>query len=70
MSTLIVNVTAECEGLITSLPRGQEWELISEDYNEDGSGTVIIGFDGDELSATAEQALNTNSEVISYSVKP
>ena len=44
MSTLIVKVTAECEGLITSLPRHEGWELQSEDYNEDGSGTITIGF--------------------------
>ena len=66
MATLIVRVTAECEGLLTSLPRHEGWELQSEDYNEDGSGIVTIGFDGDELSAAAEQALNTNDGVLSY----
>lgn len=69
MGTLIVTVNAECEELITSLPRGEGWELQSEDYNEDGSGVIVIGFDDDELSAAAEQALNTHDGVISWRVQ-
>ena len=69
MSTLIVKVTAECEGLLHTLPRGAGWELQNEDYDDDGLGTITIGFDDDDLSATAEQALNTNDEVISYRVE-
>ena len=66
MGTVIVKVSAECEGLIGTLPRGREWELIDEEYAEDGTGTITIGFDGNDLTASDEQALNTNSEVISY----
>lgn len=69
MGTLIVAVTAECEELITALPRHEGWELQSEDYSEDGSGVITIGFDGDDLSAAAEQALNTHDGVVSYRVE-
>ncbi len=68
MATLIIEVTAECEGLLHTLPRGAGWELQSEDYCEDGSGTITIDFDGDDLSAAAEQSLDTNDEVVSYQV--
>lgn len=69
MATLIVEITAECEGLLHTLPRGGGWSLESEEYREDGSGTLEISFDGDDLSAAAERALDANSEVISYKVK-
>lgn len=69
MATLIVEVTADCEGLLHTLPSGNGWSLESEDYREDGSGTITVSFDGDDLSAAAEQALNTNDEVVSYHVE-
>ena len=67
MGTLTVKVTPECEGLLHTLPRGREWELLDEDYTADGTGIVTIGFEGNQLTASDEQALNTNPNVISYS---
>ena len=68
MGTLIVKVTAECEGLISALPRDGEWELVSENYNDDGSGVVTIDFYGDDLSASAKQALDTHDGIITYEI--
>ena len=69
MVKVIVEVTAECESLISSMPRGSEYEMAAEDYNEDGSGFVTFFVHGvDELPSGMEQALNANDEVISYSV--
>ena len=67
-SMLIVQVTADCEELIGTLPRGYEWALESEDYADDGTGIITINFKGGDLTAAAEQALDTNPDVISYSV--
>ncbi|MHC4617973.1 MAG: hypothetical protein ACYTEQ_09490 [Planctomycetota bacterium] len=65
--TLTIKVTPDCEGLLHSLPRGHEYELTDEDYNEDGSGIVKIDIhDLDELTGAIEQTLNTNDDVISY----
>jgi hypothetical protein len=69
MATLIVSVNAECEGLLHNLPQHEGFVLESEEYNEDGSGVLEISFDGDDLSAAAEQALNTNDGVVSYRVE-
>lgn len=69
MGTVTVKVTPNCESLISHLPRGYEWDLISEDYDADGHGEIVIGFEGDDLSAAAMQALNTHPEVISYEVE-
>ena len=69
MATLIVKITPYCEGLLLMLPRGAGWELEDEEYDEDGVGVITISFDGADLSAAAEQALDTNDEVISYEVK-
>ena len=69
MGTVFVTVTPECEGLISTLPRGTEWCVESETYNEDGSSIIEISFDDDDLTGAAEQALNTNDNVISYHVK-
>ena len=69
MGKLIVTVRGESEGLIHTLPRGNGWELQSEEYKTvDGVfiGIITIGFDDDELSGHAEAALNANDEVISY----
>lgn len=66
MGTLIVKVTAECEGLLHTLPRGQGWSIESETYDIDGHGLIEIGFQGDDLSAAAEQALDSNDEVVMY----
>ena len=68
MATVFVTVRAGSEGLISTLPRGEGWCLESENYNEDGTGIIEISFDDDDLTAAAEQALNTNDEVISYRV--
>jgi hypothetical protein len=71
MITVKVSVTAECEGLLHSMPRGYEYELVAEDYNDDGSGTVeFIIHDVDELTAAMEQSLNTNPGVVSYVAVP
>lgn len=69
MSTVTVKVTPNCESLISHLPRGYEWELISEDYDDEGNGEIVIAFEGDDLTSAAEQALNTHPDVISYSVE-
>ena len=69
MATLIVEVTPDCEGLISTLPRGMGWFIEDESYREDGSGTITISFDGDDTSAATEQALNSNLDVISYRVE-
>ena len=69
MATVIVKVTPDCESLIAHLPRGYEWELISEDYDADGNGEIVIGFDGDALPVAAAQALNAHPNVISYEVE-
>ena len=69
MITVTVKVTAECEGLLNSMPRGYEYELTDEDYNEDGSGTVeFFIHDVDELTAGHQLVLDTNDEVVSYTV--
>lgn len=69
MITVAVEVTADCEGLLHSMPRGYEYDLDSEEYKEDGSGIVVfIVHDVDELTSGMEQALNTNDGVISYFV--
>ncbi len=67
-TTVTVKVTADCEGLITWMPSGYEYELTDEDYNEDGSGTVtFVIHDVDEMTYAHELALDTNAEVVSYS---
>lgn len=64
MSVMVtVKITDECEGLITYMPRGYEYELIADE------GDGVVGFmvhDVDELTSGMEQALDTNGEVISY----
>lgn len=66
MGEVTVTVTAECEGLLHTLPSGREWELLDEEYADDGTGVIRIGFDGDELTAADEEAFNTNPGVICY----
>jgi hypothetical protein len=69
MITVTVKTAPECESLLTNLPRGYEYELVSEDYAEDGSGEVVfMVHDVDELTSGMVQALNTHTEVIEYSV--
>lgn len=69
MITITITVTPECEDLITNMPRGYEYEIASEEYDEDGAGVVtVIVHDVDDTTAAMEQALDTNPEVISYSV--
>jgi hypothetical protein len=70
-TTVIVKVTPDCEGLISNMPRGYEYELTDEDYIEDNS--VIITFvihDVDEMTYAQELALDTHDGVISYKEKP
>lgn len=70
MITITIKVTAECEGLLHSMPRGYEYELISEDYNDDGSGVVEIAIhDVDELTTGMLQAMDTTDGVTSYHVE-
>jgi len=69
MATLIVEVTPECEGLISTLPRGMGWSVEDESYREDGSGTITISFDGNDTSIATELALDSNPDVISYKVE-
>jgi len=64
-----VTVTAECEELLTNMPRGYEYELNNEDYNEDGSGVVeFIVHDMNDLTSGMEQALDVHPGVVEYSV--
>jgi len=68
MLTLQVTVTADCEGLLHSLPR-HEWELESEEYNDDGTGVVTItAHDLDDTTSALEWALNMHPGVVSYRV--
>jgi len=72
MGKVIVTVRDGSEGLLHTLPRGEGWELQSEEYetvDDVTVGIIAIGFDGDELSGHAEAALNANDEVISYRVE-
>jgi hypothetical protein len=72
MNTLSVIITPDCEELLSHMPRGRDWSIISEDYKKNGSGTVKIGYNHNglesesELTAAEEQALNTNRSVIAY----
>lgn len=69
MITVTVKVTADCEGLLHTMPHGYEYELTSEDYNTDGSGIVeFVIHDVDELTGAMKQSLNTNDGVVSYSI--
>ena len=70
MITVTVEVTAECEELLTRLPRGYEYDLSDEDYREDGSGTVkFIVHDVDDMTRAMELALDTHPDVIAYTVQ-
>lgn len=61
MIILTVEVSAECEEAITGLPWGHEYELDSEEYNDDGSGTVKFHIhDIDELTEDIRDSLNAN----------
>jgi len=68
MGTVTVIVRPECETLIGSLPRGRGWELISEDYDDDDYGEIVIGFEDDELTAADKRALDANLNIVSYKV--
>jgi hypothetical protein len=53
------------------MPSGYEYELDSEDYKADGSGTVVVLIHDrsiNDLTSGMEQALDTNPGVISYKV--
>jgi len=65
MITVTVQITDECEELLTNLPRYHEYE-ITED-NGDGSVEFIV-HDLDEITSGISQALNVNDGVISYDV--
>ena len=70
MITLRIKVAPETEGVITALPRYGAWELVSEDYNEDGSGVVVVNGHAwdtpDEVPASVEQVLDTHPGVVEY----
>ncbi len=72
MGTLIVKVTPECEGLIHSLPLFERFNLINEEEGGDtdsGHYEVTLDFEGDDISAMSELALNVNPDVISYRIE-
>jgi hypothetical protein len=71
MLTLTVKVTPDCEGLITSLPRGYEYELGGEYYDKNGGRVEILIHDQNlsDLTSGMVQALNTHNGVVSYEVK-
>lgn len=69
MIEVTVKVTPDCEELLTRLPRGYEYELTDEEYDDDGSGTVtFVIHDIDDLTSGMEHALDTNDGVIKYTV--
>lgn len=74
MITITVQVTADCEGVITALPRYGEWELVDEEYNEDGTGVVVVNSHrwnfAAEVPYVVEQALDGHNGVISYAIEP
>lgn len=61
---ITVVVTDECEGLLHSLPRGYEYGLVKETDNR----VTFIVHDVDEMTSGMYEALDTNPEVISYTV--
>lgn len=68
MSALYVTVTADCEDLANRIfPRGSEWGITDEDYNDDGTGIVRYEWNGD-MQGAIEQRLNSHPEVISYQI--
>ena len=68
MITVTVEVTAECEELLTCLLRGYEYELSDEEYRADGSGTVkFIVHNVDDTRAMVA-TLDTHPGVIEYTV--
>lgn len=69
MIKITVNVTKDCEGVLTSFPRYAEVELFSEDYEETGEGVVVVNLHSEEAIDPIERALDTNDEVISYSTE-
>ena len=69
MIEVTVEVTAECEELLTRLPRGYEYELSDEDYRADGSGTVKFIVHNVDDTRAMELALDTHHGVIAYTVK-
>lgn len=68
MSSLYVTVTADCEDLANHIfPRGSEWGITDEDYNDDGMGVIRYEWNGD-MQTAIEQRLNSHPEVISYQI--
>ena len=68
---IAVQVTPDCEELLARLPRGYEYELTQESYNDDGAGVIVFVIHGEnDLTAAQEQALDTNPGVVGYTVKP
>lgn len=71
MLVLVVKTTPDCEGLITYLPRFHEWDLQSEEYDDDGVGTItIIAHDIFDPTAAIVDALESHPGVIEYDVNP
>lgn len=68
MKTLYVTVTVDCEDLANhTFPRGSEWEMIDEDYNDNGTSVIRYEWNG-EMQSIVEQNLNTNRGVVSYQI--
>jgi zona occludens toxin (predicted ATPase) len=68
MITITVEITHDCESIITNMPRGYEYELIDEEYTEDGGTVTITVHDVDDITSGMAQALDTHDGVISYTV--
>ncbi len=66
--SLYVTVTADCRDLANQVfPRDSEWEMVSEEYNGDGTGVLHFLWNG-QMQTAIEQNLNTNRQVVSYQI--
>lgn len=62
MSTLIIKVKIGSENVVWNLPQhGERFEVVVEEAER-----LVLSFDGPDLSAAEEQALNTNPDVVEY----
>jgi hypothetical protein len=67
MHTITITITEDCEDLMTSLQRTHEYELISEDYNEEGEATVVYNLLDGSIEAMKNH-LDAHPGVIVYTV--
>jgi len=68
MKTLWIKVKPDAEEVLTNslLHRGTDFNLESEDWDNEEFGLLEVLLDADDTTASVEQGLNTNDDVLSW----